>query len=114
MTQDKPTIEEALKDKIWIDNKGNPHIAVLDAMVAMKEYAASLNRQGWTRVEDGLPEYAGEYLCRWENPNKPHKYDVLMFSVDGIWRMYDSVADDYEEAFASVSHWMPLPNKPSI
>jgi len=80
-----------------------------------KEAIASLNRQGWTRVEDGKPEIGDSVLVF------PH-YRVFPFgrkeelrddaSDFTFWR-WNEYWDDVE-IVKDVTHWMPLPNKPSI
>ena len=77
--------------------------------------AASLNRQGWTRVEDGKPEIGDSVLVF------PH-YRVFPFgrkeelrddaSDFTFWR-WNEYWDDVE-IVKDVTHWMPLPNKPII
>ena len=73
---------------------------------AMTEYA-SLNRQGWMRVEDGLPEVGEHILVVIENSL------ILTGKLmnNNIWVAY--FADGEQPlTIRKVTHWMPLPNKP--
>jgi hypothetical protein len=53
MTQDKPTPEEIVAMSYIIDKHypNSDYVSYSDIRAMMFEYAASLNRQGWTRVE---------------------------------------------------------------
>ena len=70
---------------------------------AMTEYA-SLNRQGWTRVEDGEKETFKQILLT-DGAN----YSIGFFGSDGLT---DWEVNKYFNS--RPTHWMPLPNKPSI
>ena len=69
--------------------------------------AASLNRQGWTRVDNGLPEN-----LEWCNDS------VLFLQKNGVIRLgtYDYEFEEWNEIgggiYKDVTHWMPLPKKP--
>lgn len=102
------TIEDVLKKKFLglEDREGYGDSITYDladqcAKIAMTEYA-SLNRQGWTRVEDGLPENRESVLC-----------------LDRVWKRqrqnsYEEHTDQNKEWFIKTySHWMPLPTKPN-
>ncbi len=66
--------------------------------------AASLNRQGWTRVEDGLPT---------ENDTSDYWYDEVMTLQVG--RRRPTFMKYWEvKNCPFTKYWMPLPNKPSI
>jgi len=103
------TIEDVLKKYIYKNIEGfGDGLTVAGAEAAMTEYA-SLNRQGWTRVEDGLPEN-----LEWCNDS------VLFLQKNGVIRLgtYDYEFEEWNEIgggiYKDVTHWMPLPNKPSI
>jgi len=73
---------------------------------AMTEYA-SLNRQGWTRVEDGnLPAQGERVLVYCEGGLIEKGYRIGM-----LWER-DWAGTTFHEAGYKVTHWMPLPNKP--
>jgi len=72
-----------------------------DALKAMTEYA-SLNRQGWTMVEDGLPT---------ENDTSDYWYDEVMTLQVG--RRRPTFMKYWEvKNCPFTKYWMPLPNKP--
>ncbi len=107
-----PTIEDVLKQIKAIYKENIYH---KDLPPAYKEgmdtynyklaehFAASLNRQGWTRVEDGLPKKNGYYICWCIEPSEP---GLIHFHLDTGWQN-----GFYNER---VTHWMKLePPKPS-
>ena len=116
-----PTIEDVLKD-LKAEYSGMEELVRLNkesghepdfAEGKMKglEYAirqlASLNRQGWTRVEDGLPETLGEdiLIC----------YEMGGQTIIEIGYLCgERLIKGTTERYPPVTHWMPLPNKPSI
>jgi hypothetical protein len=112
-----PTIEDVLKKYIYKNIEGfGDGLTVAGAEAAMTEYA-SLNRQGWTRVEDGLPEIGSSVLTF------PH-FKVLPFGTteedkignecdNDFWEWYgDDDSGGARLARPYPTHWMPLPNKP--
>jgi spore coat protein CotF len=95
-----PTIEDVLK-------KHCPLVygTMLDSIkAAMTEYA-SLNRQGWTRVEDGLPETGKRVLVFELDEFLESHINIAKYTEDGDW--YAPFRIRYD-----VKYWMPLPNKP--
>ena len=67
------------------------------------------NRQGWTRVEDGnLPAQGERVLVYCEGGLIEKGY-----RIGGLWER-DWAGITFHEAGYIVTHWMPLPNKPSI
>jgi len=130
-----PTIEDVLKD-LKAEYSGMEELVRLNkesghepdfAEGKMKglEYAirqlASLNRQGWTRVEDGLPESENDEIVL------VIIYDTMYGVVDSVDYYngrfqknsgYDSLArmGTYMDFTERTTHWMYkqlLPNKPS-
>jgi hypothetical protein len=105
-----PTIEDVLKKHgFYYEQKSYTvdSFALYDAAkAAMTEYA-SLNRQGWTRVEDGLPEVLGEDI-------------LICYEFGGQTRIElgylcgENLIKGTTERYPSITHWMPLSNKPSI
>ena len=93
------------KEQLIATNAMKYHIA------AMTEWA-SLNRQGWMRVEDGLPEASGENFT----------IDVLAFGDNGItvsslYKSYNQITGYGRNECGynrNVTHWMPLPTKPNL
>ena len=105
---------------------------------ALTEYA-SLNRQGWTRVEDGLPKEGERVFIYYKNEHGKYWRDVAFYTYGKVVE-FDDEQDDFPECFdpekgiyllpkgfwfnsevdenlfnrLNVTHWMPLPNKPSI
>jgi len=67
------------------------------------------NRQGWTRVEDGLPDEHEKVLVLLET-------DIVLMAIMGAneWAIYWSDGIKGEDTERRITHWMPLPNKPSI
>lgn len=90
MTQDKPTIDEELENKfkplVWGNTAYTRKKRVEECVIIAKEFAASLNRQGWTKVEEAkdygkfiewvsLEKYAFEpeskmFCAAWDNYKK--------------------------------------------
>ncbi len=103
---------------------------------AITEYA-SLNRQGWTRVEDGLPKEGERVFIYYKNEHGKYWRDVAFYTYGKVVE-FDDEQDDFPECFdpekgiyllpkgfwfnsevdenlfnrLNVTHWMPLPNKP--
>lgn len=93
-----PNIEDVLKKHITpqgYDIKINNEII----KAAMKEWA-SLNRQGWTRVEDGLPEVDERVLICYGG-------EVCIAFHDG-----ENWGDTDEYFLGEITHWMKLPEPP--
>lgn len=112
------------------------YISIDSAKAAMTEYA-SLNRQGWTRVEDGLPKEGERVLICYKNEHGKIWRDVAFYTYGKVVE-FDDEQDDFPECFdpekgiyllpkgfwfnsevdenlfnrLNVTHWMPLPNKP--
>ncbi len=103
------TIEDVLK-KHRVFTAGKEALERVTA--AMTEYA-SLNRQGWVKVEDGLPE---------NRPGWSHSESVNIFNGDvnivstGAYNYLTKEWDDhlYGSRKFKVTHWMPLPTKPNL
>ncbi len=84
----------------------------------MDEFAASLNRQGWTRVEDGLPDEEDDvivYMSKMGHGSPGSAY-VGVYEK-GKWKIVDTIDGIIQDAnnnpdYWIVTHWMPLPNKP--
>jgi hypothetical protein len=104
-----PTIRDVLKEtfseKEWdnINEHGRQYIRK-----AMQTYAASLNRQGWTRVDSGLPEES-EWVLAYCQEDREH------FAMPCVAKVVDKDWYEYGENYhynRTVTHWMPLPNKP--
>ena len=102
------TIEDVLKR-----NGINPDLTTCYqfAKAAAIEWASLQTPPTWTRAEDGLPEAGEIVLCYRESDDRPDCFYMEVgsysFFKDGIWGCIDG--DDW-----IVTHWMPLPNKPSI
>ena len=111
------TIEDVLKKYIYKNIEGfGDGLTVDGAERACIEYA-SLNRQGWTRVEDGLPEVDTAVFVRteYESSGKP----MVDFFTAYMDEYGDTIICPQDESYGwqfndVVTHWMPLPNKPSI
>ena len=114
-----------MKDKIkeaaealrisWLTNPDTGEEVVDLIEYAIKSEAARgyWDRQGWVRVEDGLPKEGGRYWCycisvgelgvsgfQWNcayNPNTKTFHDFAYSFKDGEW----------------VTHWRPLPAPPN-
>lgn len=61
----------------------------------------------WISVEDRLPEFSGEYMCRVVTPTAYGKYSVRhlslnFFQYDDSWVCSDMI----------VTHWMPVHKEP--
>ena len=93
-----PTIEDVLIKNDVIINSDSLKEKIFSAMT---EYA-SLNRQGWTRVDSGLPEVDERVLICYDG-------EVCIAFHDG-----ENWGDTDEYFLGEITHWMPLPNKPSI
>ncbi len=105
MTQDKPTIEEDLENKfkplVWGNTAYTRKRRVEECVLIAKELA-SLNRQGWTRVEDGLPT---------ENDTSDYWYNEVMTLQVG--RRRPTFMKYWEvKNCPFTKYWMPLPKKP--
>jgi len=65
----------------------------------------SSNRQGWTRVEDGLPEVSTS------DNMKPVLVNCIIGITSGYyWGENNDPCKGW--SIMNVTHWMPLPNKP--
>ncbi len=65
---------------------------------------ASLNRQGWTRVEDGLPDKYGKEVLAYSNGE---------YLIGTLYNHYGrNICEGADTMIEDVTHWMPLPNKP--
>ena len=108
-----------LKDELV---PGRINVAAYNGILSLLQYAkeshaASLNRQGWTRVEDGLPEIDTAVFVRteYESSGKP----MVDFFTAYMDEYGDTIICPDDESYGwqfndVVTHWMPLPNKPSI
>jgi len=103
------TIEDVLKKHI--DAEKEKHCGIVfkhdeTIYAAMTEYS-SLNRQGWTRVEDGFPE-DGQLVLVYcvERGIRIMKWNTEFFILK------PSEAWGASNINLRVTHWMPLPNKP--
>ena len=72
---------------------------------AMTEYA-SINRQGWTRVETELPKQGQRVLIATNTGSMEVGY-----YYKGYWER-NWAGTTFGEAGYQITHWMPLPNKP--
>ena len=108
-----PTIEDVLKKHLgyanikWFEKNNLDDYNGIKA--AMTEYA-SLNRQGWTRVEDGLPEES-EWVLAYCKEDREH------FDMPCVAKVVDKDWYEYGENYhynRTVTHWMPLPTKPNL
>ncbi len=117
MTQDKPTIEAELEKKfkplVWGNTAYTRKKRVEECVIIAKEYAASLNRQGWTKVEDGLPDIGGEYNVVWDLEDGQEPV-VSTMEYDAIKKKWIDTRSWEGQICETVLSWMPLPNKPSI
>jgi len=114
MTQDKPTDMTAeeffngIFNMGWMTEEEKQAIySAAELFAEGKVHQASLNRQGWTRVEDGLPETLGEdiLIC----------YEMGGQTIIEIGYLCgERLIKGTTERYPPVTHWMPLPNKPSI
>lgn len=115
MTQDKPTIQKALQDF----KAKYPTVSIADLQTFIIGYnAASLNRQGWTRVDSGLPEDGevdvwvkneyGEYRM----PNIKYHKGINDKEKRFFCYMHNDNGITWTDITKEVTHWMPLPNKP--
>ena len=122
------TIEDVLKKYIYKNIEGfGDGLTVAGAEAAMTEYA-SLNRQGWTRVEDGLPE-DGQRVVVIQNPKTTATRKSLYAEYDAERKKFRNVGYSHDGIHLGLAYWsdiilwmplpeydesMPLPNKPSI
>jgi len=96
------TIEDVLKKYIYKNIEGfGDGLTVAGAEAAMTEYA-SLNRQGWTRVEDGEKETFKQILL-----TDGENYSIGYFGSDGLT---DWEVNKYFNS--TPTHWMKLPEPP--
>lgn len=76
---------------------------------------ASIEQEKWVAVKDGLPECGKQYICAYINPTDKFKKPYVLC----IWRGRDGwYWDNAEKERADdntlfVTHWQPLPPKPS-
>ena len=113
MTPTELTPEQivAMSDIIDKHYPNSDYVSYSDIRAMMTEYAASLNRQGWTRVEDGLPEH---------RPGWSHSESVNIYNGDvdivstGAYNYLTKEFDDYlyNNRKFKVTHWMKLPEPP--
>ena len=93
-----PTIEDVLIKNDVIINSGSLKEKIFSAMT---EYA-SLNRQGWTRVEDGKPPIDKRVLVI-DNSEEDNRIMMASWTGGSWYAPFKTV---------TVTHWMNLPNKP--
>ena len=98
-----PTIEENITI-IGFNGYYNEVIHFLDSKNVSYE-PASLNRQGWTRVEDGLPETIEKVLTFEIDEFGDERIGISTYTEDGDWYAPFKTR-------INVKYWMPLPNKP--
>ena len=65
--------------------------------------AAEVKPVRWIPVEERLPEAGGTYLCVWQG-----KTVNTGFFCNGHFRLYGEIKDHL------ITHWMPLPELPSV
>ena len=92
------------------ESEDNQYIAGYNGIVSLLQYAkeshaASLNRQGWTRVEDGLPETLGEDILIYYEMGGQTRIEIGYLCGERLIK-------GTTEIYPPVTHWMPLPNKP--
>jgi len=107
MTPTELTPEQivAMSDIIDKHYPNSDYVSYSDIRAMMTEYAASLNRQGWTRVEDGLPETIEKVLTFEIDEFGDERIGISTYTEDGDWYAPFKTR-------INVKYWMPLPNKP--
>jgi len=113
-----------LKDELV---PGRINVAAYNGIVSLLQYAkeshaASLNRQGWTRVENGLPEVEDghaievticSHIC---DAEEPMVVASGVFYKGDFYLCAEWMGGDLELIKpltpGRITHWMPLPNKP--
>ena len=117
-----PEITESLSEitpeseKIIDDHFNNLKSEPLPPLEAGKEVEGlPVNREGWIRVEDGLPEVEGSYLA-WVTKHN------FLGPQQGAFVAYYGLGNDedatemfwaYRMELIEVTHWMPLPPNPT-
>ena len=123
----EPTPEEivAMSDIIDKHYPNSDYVTYSDIRAMMFEYAASLNRQGWTRVEDGKVESMPPdctvvlgYNEKWVDEDfEPEGIRECFYSeAMGEWNSakWDNDQDHWwNDTETSPTHWMQRPDKPS-
>ena len=114
MTQDKPTDMTAeeffngIFNMGWMTEEEKQAIySAAELFAEGKVHQASLNRQGWTRVEDGNLPAQGERVLVYCDGGLIEKG----YRIGGLWER-DWAGTTFHEAGYIVTHWMPLPKKP--
>ena len=107
------TIEDVLTnvEQFWFDEDvemedATSYVRWKDVKPMIEKFAASLNRQGWTRVETELPAQGESVLVYCEGGLIEKGY-----RIGSLWER-DWAGTTFHEAGYTVTHWMPLPNKP--
>ena len=86
----------------------------LDGALASERELAKQNdawnrrADGWTPVEDRLPEERGYFLCHWAGARLEFDAHAVLFyeGGDGGWH-------DAEGIYYNPTHWQPLPDPPA-
>jgi len=121
MTQDKPTIEDVLKKYIYKNIEGfGDGLTVAGAEAAMTEWA-SLNRQGWTRVDKthedlkewvmnegvtNIPKKVTEYILKLESDifHSSLNFDLALRRIGKLEEGLKEIANNFPE-------WNPTEQK---
>lgn len=79
--------------------------------------------ESWKRTSNLLPEKSGLVLAYQENFNDEFQMMILWFDLDSLTfhGLYDSDYEieqnncvvDFNTFFSTITHWMPLPEKPN-
>ena len=116
-------VREKLLDLIIDAKRTDPETGSFAEYLADHLIANGVTVQEWISVEDRLPEKDGAYLVTIEYFGKRQGIDIRSFAKDGetineydlagkkyVWYFWDN---EYGYVSTnSVTHWMPLPEKP--